>query len=185
MLLMLVMFVIGAGTVLGAYAGIMYVPGVMAKRRLDQRLQDMTLQLLHPDHDAENDQSLDRSDGDQGDQHRHRAGQRGADDGDEGTEENQRGQRYGDRQSQCRDTGERVHQPLAYEAEALRSRPGEPGPRGGTCCRAQRGGAGRSDPVLVALVTPLLPSDAAFGPPKMRGLLVHALTFWCSTGRMA
>ena len=92
-------------------------------------------------------------------------------------EPQRRGQRDGDRRGQGRGGGERVDQPLAREAEALRSRPGEAGPGGGTCCRAQRGGSGRSGPVMVALITPQLTSDAAFGPPKMRGLLVHALTF--------
>ena len=40
-----IMFLIGAGTVLAAYAAITYLPGLMAKRQLDQRLQDMSSPL--------------------------------------------------------------------------------------------------------------------------------------------
>ncbi len=40
--LVALMFLIGAGTVLGAYAAILYLPGMMAKRRLDQRLLDVS-----------------------------------------------------------------------------------------------------------------------------------------------
>jgi len=41
-MLMIVMFLIGAGTVIGAYAAITYVPGVLAQRQLDQRLSDVS-----------------------------------------------------------------------------------------------------------------------------------------------
>jgi tight adherence protein B len=44
-MLTLLMFLIGAGTVLGAYAAIQHVPGMMAKRRLDQRLMDVSTPL--------------------------------------------------------------------------------------------------------------------------------------------
>jgi len=42
MLLPFLMFLIGAGTVVGAYYAILNGPDMMAKRRLDQRLMDMS-----------------------------------------------------------------------------------------------------------------------------------------------
>ena len=40
--LAILMFLIGAGGVLGAYAAVTHVPGILARRRLDQRLSDMS-----------------------------------------------------------------------------------------------------------------------------------------------
>lgn len=42
MLLPALVFLVGAGLVLGGYAAVMYVPGMLASRRLDRRLQDMS-----------------------------------------------------------------------------------------------------------------------------------------------
>ena len=39
---MLLMFLIGAGLVLGAYGAVTYLPGMLAARRLDQRLHDVS-----------------------------------------------------------------------------------------------------------------------------------------------
>jgi tight adherence protein B len=41
-MLPLLMFLIGSGTVLGAYAAVTYLPGLLAKRQLDQRLHDIS-----------------------------------------------------------------------------------------------------------------------------------------------
>jgi tight adherence protein B len=43
MLLAILMFLVGAGLVLGAYALISYLPGAIAARRLDRRLQEVSL----------------------------------------------------------------------------------------------------------------------------------------------
>ena len=45
MLLTVLMFAIGAGTVFAAYAAILHVPGILAKRQLDQRLLDISTPL--------------------------------------------------------------------------------------------------------------------------------------------
>jgi tight adherence protein B len=51
-MLTILMFMIGAGTVLGAYAAITYLPGLTAQRRLEQRLQDMSAPLGLSDPDS-------------------------------------------------------------------------------------------------------------------------------------
>jgi tight adherence protein B len=43
MLMMVLMFVIGAGTVLGAYAAVTMLPAAMERRQLDQRLRDVAM----------------------------------------------------------------------------------------------------------------------------------------------
>ena len=52
MVLSILVFLLGAGSVLGGYAAIMYVPGMLARRRLDQRLQDLSAPAGVDDGDA-------------------------------------------------------------------------------------------------------------------------------------
>ena len=42
MMLPLLMFLIGSGTVLGAYAAVTYLPDFLARRQLDKRLSDIS-----------------------------------------------------------------------------------------------------------------------------------------------
>jgi tight adherence protein B len=45
-------FILGAGAVLGVYALVVYLPGVLARRRMDQRLSDLVTTSADPGNDA-------------------------------------------------------------------------------------------------------------------------------------
>jgi len=57
MLLAILMFLIGAGTVLGAYAAVTKLPAVLAQRKLDRRLSEVTMGIGGPG-EAESDETV-------------------------------------------------------------------------------------------------------------------------------
>jgi tight adherence protein B len=57
MLLAILMFLIGAGTVLGAYAAVTKLPAVLAQRKLDRRLSEVTRGLSGPG-DVDSDETV-------------------------------------------------------------------------------------------------------------------------------
>jgi len=98
-----------------------------------QRLQHVTLQLHHADHDAQHDQRRHETVCHQRDQHRDRAGDHRADDRDERGEEHQRRQRHCQRHPHDRDAdpdADRVHHGHRRGRPDVADQRGEPAPAG-------------------------------------------------------